>query len=134
METRIQIVGNSTPIYVSKLGALGTILDCPSFNTLTHFDDGTLIISFPERTPVYVYEDMGMIFIAGRPSGICGPLLASWIPPCQHTRTVVESICCRKPEIAASGICNGCKEHADFATVCLECGADVMLATEEATV
>jgi len=130
METRIQIVGNSTPIYVSKLSTLGTILDCPSVNTLTHFADGTLIVSFPEQTPVYVYEDMGMVFIAGRPSGVCGPLLASWVPPCQHTRTVVESICCFKPEIADFGICSGCKEHASFTNVCLSCNADVVLAIE----
>lgn len=77
MTTKLYIIGHDVPLYVSSYNQMGFIFG-PTPHSLCHFLGGELRISFGEHEPLYVYEDMGMLFVSEKPLATAGPLLASW--------------------------------------------------------
>jgi len=76
MTTRISIIGEDAPFYVSPLDSLGFVFG-PTPHNLCHFPNGELRISFTGHESLYVYEDWGMLFVSDRPLSHSGPVLAS---------------------------------------------------------
>ena len=80
METRIYIVGQDKPLYVSKKSGLGFLLDATPVS-IYRSDLGDVHVSFSVSKPLYVYDGTNnQIFVSGHVPSLRYYLLAQWLP------------------------------------------------------